>query len=180
MTSGSPRIKVNMDLALDLFYTDAHHIAESLDDLRRELSKLPPRFGKRLEPTVRTGFMDNFRAQAAGAAYPWKPLAIATLVRRKQMGFSGRPILVNTGRYRDSWTRSFHANALFVHKRSGSTIEFEYGSSDSRVPLLEGGGINTSGHKVPARSVSLMPGAAERRIGDQLDMMFDEIGKRHI
>ncbi len=97
-----------------------------------------------LELTVRHGFANNFVNQGLNGA--WPSLAPATLRDRSRLGFAPGPILIRTGRYRNSITTKSRGYTKYLRRKSGWTLEI--GSRHKHVQPLE---LGAPSRNLPAR-----------------------------
>jgi hypothetical protein len=109
-----------------------------------------PDVGKITNP-IREGFADNFAGEKGGPhGSPWALLAERTSYERVLLGFDPyHPILERTGRYKSSWidrTSGDHFERQHKHGQFSGTklvgqnkVTINFGSTDYRVPTLEGG-----------------------------------------
>lgn len=127
---------------------------------------------RKIADAVRQGIATNFTGQRAGDTGAWPPLAPRTVQQRKALGFAGsRPILVRTGGYRATLTSAgdpAHVAQFAISAHLGWFLRI--GSSDRRAKWHEGGTP-----KMPARPALLLGQTAEKRIGDTLDYVLQQL-----
>lgn len=127
-----------------------------------------------LGEAVREGFAENFAGERAGTGKAWNPLAPSTVRERLRLGFPGEhPILVRTGKYRESFLSRSDDDHLHRLQVAAGGWTVEEGSTDTRVPWLEGGTVT-----IPERPVMILSREAEDRLGDFLDAAFDGMLRR--
>lgn len=124
---------------------------------------------------IRAGFKDNFNNEQAGDEAPWLSLSPFTIKHRRSRGFGPSPILVQTGKYRDSFVRRGASGSVERFRSTSKGWTLEAGSDDERVGTLEFGGTNSTGRFVPPRPVSFLGPQSEDRIFDMLDSIVDRI-----
>ena len=129
---------------------------------------------EKVADAIRRGFQENFTRQRAGDGAPWAPLAPATVRQRRAWGFAGRrPILVRTGRYRASFVSRYGDAHYSSFQASGRRWVWEEGSVSYLAPWHE---LGTS--RMPARPVTPLSRRSEDRIGNTLDLIFEQISPK--
>jgi hypothetical protein len=124
---------------------------------------------------INRGFGSNFDNQQAGDEAPWISLALATVRQRAKRGFGPTPILVQTGKYRDSFEKRGADGHVEKFRGTRTGWILESGSQDERVGILEFGGTNSTGRFVPPRPASFLSDVAEGRVFDVLNSITDRI-----
>lgn len=148
--------------------------ASELGDILRRMRQPDAEVSEGLGEAVRQGFAENFAGERAGTGKAWNPLAPSTVRERLRLGFPGEhPILVRTGQYRESFLSRSAGDHLHRLQVAAGGWTLEEGSTDYRVPWLEGGTVT-----IPERPVTILSREAKDRLGDFLDDAFDGMLRR--
>lgn len=147
----------------------------AVTELLERLRNLSGDDQRRIADAVRFGFLDNFRNERAGDEGDWPSLSNFTIKERAKRGFGPRPIQVQTGSFRDSWTKRGAAGHIEKFSAGKGGWSLDVGSGDERVNLLGFGGVNGLGYYVPPRPVVFLSEDAEDRITRVLEDIIDRI-----
>jgi len=152
---------------------ESRNASELLDILRR-MRQPDAEVSEGLGERIRQGFAENFAGERTGTGKAWNPLAPSTVRERLRLGFPGKhPILVRTGQYRESFLSRAAGDHLHRLQVATDGWTLEEGSTDYRVPWLEGGTVT-----IPERPVTILSREAEDHLGDFLDAAFDGMLRR--
>jgi len=133
---------------------------QHFDDFWRDLGlvgELGPREARLWADSARRGLALNWEKQQTPGGQPWAKLAPFTQRERRRLGFAAKaPILKRTGDLQRSFTDATHPRhiAQVGHWNGGTVVTIgaaENPKTPGRIPLLNQGGINSSGRFVPAR-----------------------------
>ncbi len=125
-------------------------------DLAR-VGELGPREARLWADAARRGLALNWEKQQDPSGQKWQKLAPFTQRERRKLGFAAKsPILKRTGDLQRSFTDASHPRhiAQVGHWNGGTVVTIgaaENPKTPGRIPLLNKGGINSSGRFVPAR-----------------------------
>ncbi len=145
-------------------------IADDLDQLINRISNPGNAQKRSIADAVRQRVAENFTRQGS-ASGAWAPLAPWTVKDRQQKGYAGtRPILVRTGRYRDTHTNRSSPNHYESIQSTGSGFVVETGSNDFRDTWLQRGTA-----RIPGRPVNDLDDGQEARIADVIELAIRQI-----
>ena len=169
-------------------------IADDIDQLLNRISNPGNAQKRSIADAIRRGFQDNFTTEGAAAGTPWPELSAPTVASRQALGFAGKhPILVRTGRYRDSFVRggaqdsyeNIRSTSGGVTIEAGSTIErgriHEWGATVNiphRQQARKGGYKSVGGATnvyIPPRPVTALGDGSVQRIVDVIDFVITQI-----
>jgi hypothetical protein len=148
-------------------------VSDPWKDIRRFQQRMANPSGSQLqiiESAVRSGFAENFRTQSSGGN-AWAPLAPWTRRERAAQGYGAQgPMLQRGGSYRRSWT---NRGGFTRVSGAGNGFILEVGSNEmtGRRSILESGGVNALGKRVPARPVRFLSSPQEQRIGTSIEIV---------
>lgn len=146
-------------------------IADDLDRLVAGITNPSRAHTKNIADAIRAGFQDNFESEGAAGAGQWAALAPMTVRQRQARGFGGaHPILVQTGKYKNSFIRQGATDHIERVRSGGGGVVIEVGSSDDRGEKLEFG----TG-RIPARPVVPLGAGSEARIMDVIENMLNSL-----
>lgn len=141
------------------------------DDLERLIDRISrPGNGntRMIADGIRQRFQENFTRQGSGAGR-WATLAPMTVAQRRQLGFAGTsPILVRSGRYRQTFVGRGGDNYERIWQ-SPVGLTIDVGSDDPRARELELGRPN-----MPARSVVTLDDGQEDSLVRIIDFVIDQ------
>lgn len=147
-----------------------NRIADDIDTLINRISNPGSAQKRSIADAVRQRVAENFTRQGS-ASGAWAPLAPFTVRQRQALGYAGSsPILVRSGRFRD--THINRGNPLHYEniQTTGSGFVVETGSNDPRDDELQRG----TG-RMPARPVNDLDDGQEVRIIDAIDFMVRQV-----
>lgn len=128
---------------------------------------------RKVADAIRQAYQANFSAEGS-AAGPWRPLRPFTIAERRRKGFPGaHPILVQTGRMRDSFVRAGAPNHVDRFTAGLEGWSLEVGSASELARKHEFGE-----EKVPARPITPLTDQAQRRISDVLDYVIAQMERQ--
>ena len=148
---------------------------DALTETFDKLERLSGDDQRRIADAVRFGFSDNFRNERSGDEGDWLTLSTMTIKQRAKRGYGPRPILQQTGSFRDSWTKRGNADHIEKYRSNKGGWSLDVGSSDERVNLLGYGGIGGLGYYIPPRPVVFLSEDAEDRIERVIVDIVDRI-----
>lgn len=123
--------------------------------------------------SVLQGFQDNFRGER-DAQGRWPPLTETTRALRAMGGYAAaHPILYQDGDYYRSLTDPGNGDHFMQSYASSNLFAMEVGSESKLFPWHEGGTEH-----MPARSVTDLTKASERRIGNDVTAMLNRLMAR--
>lgn len=141
--------------------------------------RLPQLIGSRqrraVQSAVARGFQRNFSSQSGGTGRPWEPLALITQAERRRQGYAGaRPILVRSGRYRDSLVNPDSPDHFSEVTQTATGIVFEEGSNSELVNFHEGGS-----RFYPPRPATELSQGSEDELGRVLDWIVESLERQY-
>jgi len=149
----------------------------------------------KIAEAARLGIAWNFAHESAGGQ-PWAPLAPMTVGIRRELGFAGQhPILQRTRELKSSLVDETHPLNVYIEEEpQEGDIHMEFGTSDSRFPLLHAGGyiggflkpvpggipvgVIGGGAYVPARPMTVLGDEAISRLEDTIIYVLKERWRR--
>lgn len=128
---------------------------------------------RKVSDAIRQAYQANFSAEGS-AAGPWRPLRPFTIAERRRKGFPGaHPILVQTGRMRDSFVRAGAPNHVDRFTAAADGWALEVGSASELARKHEFGEEN-----VPARPITPLTEQALKRISDVIDYVVGQMERQ--
>lgn len=169
-------------------------IADDIDQLINRISNPGSAQKRSIADAIRRGFQDNFSTEGSAAGTPWKELSPKTVASRQKLGFAGaHPILVRTGRYRDSFVRGGSQDNYESIQSVGGQLQVEAGSVADRAHIHEYGAVvnipgrqqaRKGGYKdvggarqvyIPPRPVTALGDSSVQRIADTIELMVRQV-----
>lgn len=128
---------------------------------------------RKISDAIRQAYQANFSAEGS-AEGPWRPLRPFTIAERRRKGFPGaHPILVQTGRMRDSFVRAGAPGHVDRFTAGLEGWSLEVGSASELARKHEFGDEG-----VPRRPITPLTDAGQRRISDVMDYVIAQIERQ--